>query len=156
MSAAAAPTKTSTASPPLPAGLAKTHPFPRTPWKISEVLFARLKAKSVSTAKFQSCLLEQTDPEAAFVLAHFLAQKPPHLGIKSIHCIHNSIQTQVFEGAFLSMEQEAGSMPPIGQNEEPKAARALVLQRWKEATSQFPLVEMDKRGVLTQANVLPL
>jgi ankyrin repeat protein len=156
MSAAAAATKTSTTSPPLPQGLAKTHPFPRTPWKISEVVFARIKAQAPSAAKFQSCVLEQTDPEAAFVLAHFLAQKPPHLGIKSIQCIHNSIQTQAFEGAFLSMEQEAGSMPPIGQNEEPKAARALVLRRWKEATSQFPLVEMEKRGTLTQANVLPL
>lgn len=143
-------------SPPLPPGLATTHPFPKTPWKISEVVFARMKEEAQSGAKFKSCLLEQSDPDAAFVLAHFLAQKPPNLAIKSIHCIHNSIQTQVFEGAFLSMEQEAASMPPVGKNEEPKAARTKVLQRWKEATSQFPIVEMEKRGILTQANVLPL
>ena len=146
---------------PIPDGLARLLASPKTPWQISPNLFERTRklASSDATKPYVACPVSPSDPEYDFVVKYFLNQKPPGLGIQSIECIHNPVQTQVFEVALLSMEAGAKSFPPSWMNEEPKEERASTIARWKAQTLQFSPVKIEsaeKTRMIVTAKALPL
>ena len=146
---------------PIPDGLATLLSSPKTPWQISPNLFERTRklASSDATKPYVACPVSPSDPEYDFVVKYFLNQKPPGLGIQSIECIHNPVQTQVFEATLLSMEEGAKNFPPSWMNEEPKAERASTIARWKAQTLQFSPVKIessDKTRMVVSAKVIPL
>ena len=146
---------------PIPDGLATLLSSPKTPWQISPNLFERARklASSDATKPYVACPVSPSDPEYDFVVKYFLNQKPPGLGIQSIECIHNPVQTQVFEATLLSMEAGAKSFPPSWMNEEPKEERASTIARWKAQTLQFSPVKIEsaeKTRMIVTAKVIPL
>jgi hypothetical protein len=145
------------ASQPIPSGL--KAPVPKTPWNVSPQLFARVQNQPGDP--FTKCEVLPTDPEAAFVLAYFMHQKPHNYAIKRIYCIHNPDQTLSFEAGVKIIEREAENPinTPKGKNEAPQHERDQALRRWQACTTSFSPIKIKgpkRTDKYTEVKVLPL
>jgi len=147
---------------PIPADLPQLLHAPKTPWHISPVVFERIKAQSKSATvnkRFTTVAITNKDPEYAFVFRYFQHQKPPGYSIKAITCVHNPDQTMMFEGSLIGMEAAAKAFAPAWNKEEPVAARAKTIERWKAAAapfSPFQIASSKRVDKFFDVKVLPL
>ena len=142
---------------PLPPGL--EAPIPKTPWNVTPGLFARIQSQPGDS--FTRCEVLPTDPEARFILHHFMHSKPHGYAIRKIYCIHNPAQTQTFEGRIkiIATEADNPAFAPKGKTETPQHERAQALQRWQACTTPFSPIKIEgpkRTDKFTEVKVLPL
>ncbi len=125
---------------------------PQTPWRVSPEVSARLQ---VVSPRFKAAVLLPTDPESQFVLAQFMADKPPGFSITKITYVYNSSLQMGFLAHLSNIEHEAKQFLPASLSAERKE----VVENWKDLTSVYsPLQVMvdQEEQILHHAKALPL
>ncbi len=126
--------------------------IPQTPWHVSPEVSARLQ---VVSPRFKAAVLLPTDPASQFVLAQFMADKPPGFSITKITYVYNSSLQMGFLAQLSNIEHEAKQFLPASLSAERKE----VVENWKDLTSVYsPLQVMvdQEEQILHHAKVLPL
>ncbi len=126
--------------------------IPQTPWGVSPEVSARLQAVN---PRFKAAVLLPTDPESQFVLAQFMADKPPGFSITKITYVYNSSLQMGFLAHLSNIEHEAKQFVPASLSAERKE----IVENWKDLTSVYsPLQVMvdQEEQILHHAKVLPL
>ncbi len=126
--------------------------IPQTPWGVSPEVSARLQAVN---PRFKAAVLKPTDPASQFVLAQFMADKPPGFSITKITYVYNSSLQTGFLAHLSNIEHEAKQFVPTSLSAERKE----VVENWKDLTSVYsPLQVMvdQEEQILHHAKVLPL
>ncbi len=126
--------------------------IPQTPWRVSPEISGRLQAVN---PRFKAAVLEPSDPASQFVLAQFMADKPPGFSITKITYVYNSSLQMGFLAHLSNIEHEAKQFLPASLSAERKE----VVENWKDLTSVYsPLQVMvdQEEQILHHAKVLPL
>ena len=144
----------------IPNGIKNHLSHPKSPWKMSDPLFARTGKQPWGEGQMhKKCQILPSDPECEFILKYFNHQKPSGFGISKIYCIHNPSQTQGFEAHLPKINKRAESFKPEWDKEDCVAERKEVIRRWKEQVKEYyPIAvqKTDREDVYLNVRVLPL
>ncbi len=124
---------------------------PQTPWRVSPEVSARLQ---VVSPRFKAAVLLPTDPESQFVLAQFMADKPPGFSITKITYVYNSSLQMGFLAHLSNIEHEAKQFLPASLSAERKE----VVENWKDLTSSYSPLQLtidQEEQILHHAKVVP-
>ncbi len=126
--------------------------IPQTPWRVSPEVSARLQPVNL---RFKAAVLLPTDPESQFVLAQFMADKPPGFSITKITYVYNSSLQMGFLAHLSNIEHEAKKFVPTSLSAERKE----VVENWKDLTSPYSPLQVtidQEEQTLHHAKLLPL
>ncbi len=126
--------------------------IPQTPWLVSPEVSARLQAVN---PRFKAAVLKPTDPESQFVLAQFMADKPPGFSITKITYVYNSSLQMGFLAHLSNIEHEAKQFLPASLSAERKE----VVENWKDLTAPYSPLQLtidQEEQILHHAKALPL
>ncbi len=126
--------------------------IPQTPWRVSPEVSGRLQ---VVSPRFKAAVLQRSDPESQFVIAQFMADRPPGFSITKITYVYNRSLQMGFLAHLSNTEDEAKKFASAPLSVE----RQGVIESWKELTAPYSPLKLtidQEEETLLHVKVLPL